>query len=610
MTEAQLNSKRWQDWTVLGVHFVILLGLSLATYVWRDLYIPGAIALSDIVLTSGIGVVAVGIMALVTIVVPLRRLEPLALSLSGMLLVALYTRLVSGEPVLMIGIMSAFVAVGLLRLGAAWGALHVIFLYVIATAVLVFQFGVDEFGNQAPAYAVPLVITLTLTALMGAWVYMRDEYDSSAQLNKLARASEKQLDDMRERARTISEMTNALIGTTKFDRILDAALDIGQISLRKNAKRRLVGLVMLFRSFDEMLYIANSRGVRIIDPDRIIPGKEGIVGQTLEECIPIIGTNPAEDPELRKLGIFKGIRSVLVIPLRAHYNNFGVLIFGSEEYNAFNEDHIDTLNAIGVQATVALQNAVLYKTLLEEKERIIEMEEDARKALVRDLHDIPTQTISAVAMRIRIIMRQLELDPKSVPEELQTVEQMALRATEEIRHVLFKLRPLVLESKGLAAALEELAEKMQKTYKQPMTVRVGGDVERYLDDNQQGALFYLVEEASNNARKYAEASMINVQIARQGEILVVRIADNGKGFDIEAAHANEKGSFGMINMRERAELLDGNLSIKSAKGEGTTITVVIPLDLSRKDKRRNGAKPDQVPTTKLAATAHSWLDGN
>src|SRR5690606_29739996 len=103
---------------------------------------------------------------------------------------------------------------------------------------------------------------------------------------------------------------------------------------------------------------------------------------------------------------------------------------------------------------MALQNAVLYNSLMEEKERIIQMEEDARKALVRDLHDIPTQTVSAVAMRIRIIMRLLEKNPDQVMSELQTVEEMTLRATEEIRHVLFKLRPLALESQGLSAALD------------------------------------------------------------------------------------------------------------------------------------------------------------
>ncbi len=248
--------------------------------------------------------------------------------------------------------------------------------------------------------------------------------------------------------------------------------------------------------------------------------------------------------------------------------------------------------------------------LMEEKERIIQMEEDARKALVRDLHDIPTQTVSAVAMRIRIIMRLMERNPDEVPSELEQVEQMALRATEEIRHVLFKLRPLALESQGLGAALDQLAEKMQKTYKQNVAVRVHPDVELFLDETKQGALFYLIEEAGNNAWKYAEAKLIKVTIERKDEELIVRIADNGVGFDSEAVDANydERGSFGMVNMRERAELIDGTLKLKSIPGKGTTITVVIPVDATIKSRERTTQLRSQMPDTKLAMNAMASLN--
>ena len=359
-----------------------------------------------------------------------------------------------------------------------------------------------------------------------------------------------------------------------------------QLSLNRDASTRMISIVFLYSS-DDTMYIATSRGLPSTEESAIILGTEGVVAEALEESMPIISHNVQKDPELGRIGGLKRMRSVLVIPMRAHFNNYGVLIFASGEHDAFNEDHIDTLHSLGVQATIALHNAVLYDDLMAEKERIIQMEEDSRKALVRDLHDIPTQTISAVAMRIRIIMRMLEREQDGVMEELQNVESMALRSTEEIRHVLFKLRPLALESQGLTVALEQLANKMTETYGQGMSVKVGADVEQYLDETKQGALFYLIEEAANNARKYAEANMIRVHVVRQDDTILARVHDDGKGLDIEGIEGKSrgKGSFGMTNMRERAELMDGTFEIKSAPGKGTIVAVRIPIDSPQNGSR-------------------------
>ncbi len=610
MDNFRMPTKKWQDWTLLALHIALFIGLSLIIFVWRNQTTTGAIAYDDLAIGAGIALTLTALLAGTIFIKSLNNATLLVMGAGDLILMAYYLNITQAEPSLFTPIVGAFLVIGMLRFGGMWGSFYAILLLAVAFSMIVYIVGVNALDDRIDSYILPLLTLFVIALLNGIWVYVRDRYDDSALLKRMTTAKEQQLDDMRGRAHVISEMTSALTGTMSFDKILDATLDMSQISLRKNARQRVVGMVLLFRAYDETLYIANTRGLRNVDQNRTIKGKTGIVGKTLKECLPTIGENPAKDPELALFGVFKGLRSVLCIPLRAHYDNYGVVIFASEEYNAFNEDHIDTLNSIGVQATVALQNAVLYKNLMQEKERLIQMEEDARKALVRDLHDIPTQTISAVVMKIRIIMRQLEISPEEVPGELKLVEEMTLRATEEIRHVLFKLRPLVLESKGLAAALQELAEKMMKTYKQPMTVRVGADVERYVDDTQQGALFYLIEEAANNARKYAEASMITVQIARQGEVLAVRIADNGKGFDMDTANANVKGSFGMINMRERAELLDGTLTLKTGRGKGTTIDVVIPLNINSSRDQNGKYKPEKMPATKLAASAKAWMNEN
>ena len=105
------------------------------------------------------------------------------------------------------------------------------------------------------------------------------------------------------------------------------------------------------------------------------------------------------------------------------------------------------------------------------------------------------------------------------------------------------------------------------------------DVERLLDPNAQGVLFYIVEEAVNNARKHAKSGAIWVRLFTQNSLVIVEIEDDGVGFDVEAVGAGyeQRGSLGMINMRERAELIEGTLHIDSAPGQGARIRVLIPL---------------------------------
>ena len=96
------------------------------------------------------------------------------------------------------------------------------------------------------------------------------------------------------------------------------------------------------------------------------------------------------------------------------------------------------------------------------------------------------------------------------------------------------MRPLVLENQGLAAALQQLGDKTFETHEQKVTVRVARDVERLLDQHQQGVIFYIIEEAVGNARKHAKAEMITISIQPQDDVIIVKISDNGAGFDTNA----------------------------------------------------------------------------
>jgi signal transduction histidine kinase len=145
--------------------------------------------------------------------------------------------------------------------------------------------------------------------------------------------------------------------------------------------------------------------------------------------------------------------------------------------------------------------------------------------------------------------------------------------------MLFTLRPLILESQGLVPAIEQYVSKLAETDDLPIHVEAEEDIDEKLDKEAQGSLFYIIEEAITNARKHAEATDLWVRIYRQGTMHVItEIEDNGKGFDVTAVQDNydERGSLGMMNLRERATLAGGKTVIKSVPNEGTKITVTVP----------------------------------
>lgn len=455
---------------------------------------------------------------------------------------------------------------------------------LIAYALLNVAAGAMLFGQTAVFDRDPTQLTLLSTAALvsaaliglSVWRASRNSYNAAqvrAEIGKQARI------DAQERAKGIYLLASALGSSLEYKRVLEAALDVGVFGLREmKYKDRIVGMVMLFRH--KALQIVSARGVTPQDQKKVISGHQGVIGEALRSAEPVIADDARNDPELQYFAALQDTKSILCIPLRARFENYGVLLFATVIQDAFSHDDIDLLSAIGAQATIALQNAVLYDNLLKEKERLIEAEEEARKKLARDLHDGPTQSISAIAMRVSAVRNNIEQRRvDTLMDDLSKIEVIAQRTTTEIRDMLFTLRPLVLESQGLPAALRQFASKMKESHNLEVLLEVQPRAEELIDGSQQGVLFYIIEEAVNNARKHAQANHIDVRLYRRDKYLAVEVQDDGVGFDVGEVGSNydERGSLGMINMRERASMIDGLLDVQSAPGNGTKISVLIPM---------------------------------
>jgi signal transduction histidine kinase len=388
-----------------------------------------------------------------------------------------------------------------------------------------------------------------------------------------------------DRLRAIYELTSTMTATLSYRRVLDSALDLGYTALNPHldpdepdSDERLVSAVFLFR--ENELRIGSARRFTNADLRVNLRGNEGILKRVLDGGETILTTDIGYDPELGRIVALRSCSSAYCFPLRSGFNVYGAMLFAHPDPNYFTRERCGLLDIIGRQAVIAVQNARLYQDLVEEKERMVEVQEEARKKLARDLHDGPTQSVAALAMRINLARRMLTKDVKEATQELVKIEELAHRTTKEIRHMLFTLRPLILESQGLSAALHAIAEKMRETYTQNVIINVDETVLENMEMGKQGVIFYIIEEATNNARKHASAPHIWVRLRPfETGVALLEIEDDGIGFDVAAMNKSydKRGSLGMINLRERTELVNGLLNVDSSPGKGTRVQVYIPL---------------------------------
>jgi signal transduction histidine kinase len=394
----------------------------------------------------------------------------------------------------------------------------------------------------------------------------------------------------RERIKALYSITSSMTASLNYHRVLDMALDVTAKALNDPREGNLlVGGSMLFSG--ETLHVISARRFTPSDLKATLPAKSGLIVDCLNASQPRILKDPRSDPEIKRIVALRECGEIYCYPLRAGKEMFGALVFGHPERNYFNEARVEILEIIGRQAMVAMQNALLYRELEVEKERMLEIQEEARKKLARDLHDGPTQSVAAIAMRVNFARRLIERDVSASAEELFKIEDLARRTTKEIRHMLFTLRPLVLETAGLVSALESVAEKMAETYGQDVLLEAEDGVTADMDLGKQGILFYIVEEAINNARKHAEAEHVWVRLNKhQKDVVLVEVQDDGVGFNIGAVDSDyeNRGSLGMVNMRERTEMINGVLQIDSEEGKGTCIRVWVPQNEAAAERIRNG----------------------
>jgi signal transduction histidine kinase len=432
-----------------------------------------------------------------------------------------------------------------------------------------------------------LVITLLNAPLIGE---LRRSYQTTVKQRKESEQKAKLQE--RDRMKALFEMIETFSSTLNYQTVLQTAVDTALDAVGAGGeKEKMVGAVLLFSGRND-LQIHSARGFLPNDTNMQLPAEQGALSKILSGGGAFVLYEPAKDPELGRLLTLQNCSVALCLPLIRGMTAYGVMLFAHQSTNFFTSERVETLQMLSNQALISLQNARLYQDLDREKERLLQSQEEEKKKLARALHDGPTQSVAAIAMRINVARKLMESSTQEASEEMLRAEELARRTTQEIRHMLFMLRPLILENEGLIAALNAMAEKMGEFYQQKTVIDADPDAAVMMDAHRQAAVFSLVEESVNNARKHAQASEIWVRLKfmpMEDFIVVLEIIDNGVGFDLPSVMNayDRRGSLGMINLRERTELINGQLNIDSVPGKGTRIRIFIPLNEEAADRMNN-----------------------
>lgn len=314
-----------------------------------------------------------------------------------------------------------------------------------------------------------------------------------------------------------------------------------------------------------------------------IPTDRGIAGWVASNGIGQIVNDVEQDPRWFD-GVARDIdfvtRSILCAPMRLRDRVVGVMqVLNKRTGEPFIEQDLRLLTTLAAQAAVAVENARLVRSLKEERDRLLAKEAEVRAAIARDLHDGPTQSVAAIAMNIEFIKKLLRAMPDRVESELTVLSDLVQKTSHDIRTLLFELRPLGLETQGLLSTLQQYVGR----FRDPsgalrLRLEAPASIPR-LPIEIEGAIFMIVQEAINNARKHSRAPEVAIYLYQEEDQLVASVRDRGRGFNLSAVESsyNTRGSLGLLNMRERARLIGGECRIRSAEGEGTTVELRVPL---------------------------------
>ncbi|MGM0437003.1 MAG: sensor histidine kinase [Bacillota bacterium] len=204
--------------------------------------------------------------------------------------------------------------------------------------------------------------------------------------------------------------------------------------------------------------------------------------------------------------------------------------------------------------------------------KVIEAQEEERKRVAREIHDGPAQSIANLVFRVELAQKMMDKDKEKAKEELKTLKDMVRYSVKDVRKIIYDLRPMSLDDLGLIPTIRRYIEKFEEQTNLEVELKVLGN-SKNIPKTHEITIFRIIQEALNNVHKHAEASQCDLKIEFTNNNINVLVVDNGLGFEIDEV---DEGKYGLINMRERCELINAKMNISSDKS-GTRISIRAPL---------------------------------
>ncbi len=273
------------------------------------------------------------------------------------------------------------------------------------------------------------------------------------------------------------------------------------------------------------------------------------------------------------------VASWMGVPLFARGNVAGLVSLAKLEADYFSEAHVRLAEAMSSQASVAVENAVLFEQMQAStvrmqalSRRLVEAQESERRNISRELHDEAGQSLASLRIGLRLLEREIG-EGGDITGRVAGLVQTTDAVIDGLHRLAADLRPASLDHLGLEAALRQYVRSAASKYGLTVHFKARGFTSERLPMVVETALYRVVQEAITNVARHASATRVDVLLERRDERVMVMIEDDGVGFDPDQVPSGDH--FGLLGLRERAEALGGTLTLESAPGAGTTIVVEV-----------------------------------
>jgi signal transduction histidine kinase len=361
--------------------------------------------------------------------------------------------------------------------------------------------------------------------------------------------------------KAVSDAVLAVAAELSVDEVLQRLVD----SARELAHARYAALGLPDGDGGFRRFLTSGMSDALIASLGPLPRQHGVLGAMLETPSPYRTADIHDHPRFRGWWPDRhpDMRSFLGVPIVAPAGVIGAFYL-TEKLDApdFSDEDEELIGLLAAHAAIAIANARLHE---QARELSIAAE---RNRLALDLHDAVSQKLFALVLSAEAARTLLERDPAAASDQVEKLQGQAQEALEELRSLVFELRPPDLEKDGLAGALRKHVELLGRLGEQELEFVVDDGIPA--DLHRDGEVLRIAQEALQNARKHAQANHVAVRLRIDEDGLLLEVEDDGVGFDPDAP-ATRSRRLGLTSMEERAQRVGGTLEIRSAPGAGTTI---------------------------------------